>query len=107
MSFYSSPFASFRTKFKGTDQTHPAVNSLHTTLFTLADRRHVRPESLIPTDCEREIESKSERRRRRCLADISPVCQNERAVRDSSVSSRRRRHEIGGTRGCGIDDPGA
>lgn len=34
--------------------------SLHTTLFTLADRRHVHPESLIPTSCEREIERWSE-----------------------------------------------
>lgn len=76
---------------KRADQTHSALNySQHTTLFTLADWRHVRSESLIPTSCEREIESTT-RARRRCLADISPVLL-------VTKRTRRRRRDIGGTR---------
>ena len=76
--------------------------TLSTTLFTLADRRHVHPESLIPTSCKREIQRA--RARWQCLADISPVCQNGRVMRDPSVSSCCHR-EIGGTADARIAAP--
>lgn len=86
------------------DQTYPAMNySLHTTLFTLADRRHVHPESLIPTGCEREIECWSEtavsRRYFTCLSKWTCRARFIHLVVVRRRRRRRRRHrKIGGTR---------
>ena len=88
----SSPFASFRRNSREQTKHHSAVNySQHTTLFTLADRRHVHPESLIPTSCNREQE------RDDSVSPIFHLSVKTDVSCDIHPVSSRRRHEIGGT----------